>query len=67
MSKVHIISGPGEDAPKPVSKLVVDGQGSIPYSSPVASKAPNTEKGIMVKGKKKGMRAALRGGSFKSC
>jgi len=34
MSKVHIISGPGEDAPKPVGKAVIKGQGSVPYVSP---------------------------------
>ena len=67
MSKVHIISGPGEDAPKPVGKAVIEGQGSITYSSPKESPGPNTAKGIMVTGKKKGMRGALRGGSYKSC
>jgi|TARA_R100001510_G_scaffold14122_1_gene11282 hypothetical protein len=67
MSKVHIISGPGEDAPTPVSKLVIDGQGSIPYSTAVEEATPNIETGKMVSGKKKGMRAALRGGKFKSC
>lgn len=67
MSKVHIISGPGEDAPKPVGKAVIEGQGSVPYSSPKESAAPNTAKGIMVTGNKKGMRGALRGGRFKSC
>jgi|TARA_R110000824_G_scaffold141878_1_gene308743 hypothetical protein len=67
MSKVHIISGPGEAAPTPVGKAVIKGQGSVPYSSPKESAAPDTAKGIMITGKKKGMRAALRGGRFKSC
>ena len=68
MSKVHIISGPGEDAPKPVSKLIVDGQGSIPYSTLVEEATLlilKWEKWLRVR--KKGMRAALRGGNFKSC
>ena len=67
MSKVHIISGPGEDAPKPVGKAVIEGQGSVPYVSPKESPGPDTAKGIMVTGKKKGMRSALRGGRYKSC
>ena len=46
---------------------VIDGQGSIPYSTSVEEATPNIETGKMVSGKKKGMRAALRGGKFKSC
>ena len=67
MSKVHIISGPPEEAPTPVGKAVIKGQGSVPYVSPKESPGPDTEKGIIIKGKKKGMRSALRGGRFKSC
>ena len=67
MSKVHIISGPGEEPPTPVGKAVIKGQGSVPYISPKESPGPDTEKGIIIKGKKKGMRSALRGGRFQSC
>ena len=67
MSKVHIISGPGEEPPTPVGKAVIKGQGSVPYVSPKESPGPDTEKGIIIKGKKKGMRSALRGGRFQSC
>jgi hypothetical protein len=67
MSRVHIISGPAGKTPKVTGKAIIDGQGSIPYPSPKESAAPDTEDGIMITGKKKGMRSALRGSRFKSC
>lgn len=58
---------PGVDAPKPVNKAVIEGQGSIPYAQLKAQKTPNTEMGSCTTGKKKGMGAALRGSRYKSC
>ena len=58
MSRVHIISGPAGKTPKATGKAIIDGQGSIPYPNPKESAAPDTEDGIMITGKKKGMRSA---------
>lgn len=62
--KVKIVSGPGADAPKPVNKAVIDGQGSIPYCEMKEEKTPNTAKATSSTGKKRGMGAALRGGRY---
>lgn len=67
MSKVKIISGPGAAAPEPQNYADIKGQGKIPYAKIVAEKTPNTTKGIMIKGKKRGMGEAERGGSYRSC
>ena len=66
MASVKIVSGAGNDAPKPVNKAVIDGQGSIPYATLKEEKTPNTAKGVRVSGKSKGMGMA-RGGSFSCC
>jgi hypothetical protein len=67
MSAVKIVSGPEIAAPEPTNKAVIQGQGSIPYAKTVEEKTPNIGKATVVKGKKRGMGAALRGGSFKNC
>ena len=56
MSTVKIISGPGANAPAPQN-----------YAEIKEEKTPNTAKGIVVKGKKRGMGEAERGGSYRSC
>ena len=62
MSTVKIVSGPGANAPAPQNYADIKGQGKIKEE-----KTPNTAKGIMVKGKKRGMGEAERGGSYRSC
>lgn len=53
-----------KDAPKPVAKAEIQGQGSIPYPMPKEMATPNTAKAISTTGKKRGMGAALRGGRY---
>ena len=67
MSKVKIISGPVCKGPAPQNYADIKGQGKIPYGKITEEKTPNTAKGIMVKGKKRGMGEAERGGSYRSC
>ena len=67
MSTVKIVSGPGANAPAPQNYADITGQGKIPYAEIKEEKTPNTAKGIMVKGKKRGMGEAERGGSYRSC
>jgi len=67
MSRVKIISGPGAAAPKPQNYADIKGQGKIPYAKTVKEKTPNTTKGIIITGKKRGMGEAERGGSYRSC
>ena len=43
---------------------VIKDQGTVPYNGPKNMATPNTEKGIVSKGVKKGMGAALRGKSY---
>ena len=67
MSSVKIVSGPGADAPAPQNYAAIKGQGKLPYAEIKEEATPNTAKGIMIKGKKRGMGDAERGGSFRSC
>ena len=67
MGAVKIVSGPGKDAPKPVNKAVIDGQGSIPYACCNEIPTPKASKGSCGMGKARGMGAAMRGGSFHNC
>lgn len=64
--KVRCCGAPAMDAPKPVNKAVIEGQGSIPYAYCKPEKTPDTEFGKVTRGKKRGMGAALRGSSFVS-
>ena len=65
--KVKIDGAPAANAPTPVNKAVIDGQGSIPYASLKAEKTPDIAMGKKTTGKKRGMGAALRGSRFTSC
>jgi len=67
MGSVKIVSGPGGKASTPQNFADIKGQGKIPYGKITEEKTPNTAKGIMVKGKKRGMGEAERGGSYRSC
>ena len=67
MSKVKIVSGPGAAAPTPENYADIKGQGKIPYGKLIKEKTPNTAKGIMIKGQKRGMGEAERGGSYRRC
>ena len=67
MSSVKIVRGPGADAPAPQNYADIKGQGKIPYAKIKQEATPNTAKGIMIKGKKRGMGEAERGGSYRSC
>ena len=67
MGSVKIVSGPGGKAQTPQNFADIKGQGKIPYGKITEEKTPNTAKGIMVKGKKRGMGEAERGGSYRSC
>ena len=67
MGSVKIVSGPGGKAPTPQNFADIKGQGKIPYGKITEEKTPNTAKGIMVRGKKRGMGEAERGGSYRSC
>lgn len=62
--RVKYMGSKPSDAPKPVAKAEIQGQGSIPYPMPEEMKTPNTAKGISTTGKKRGMGAALRGGRY---
>ena len=64
MMRVKIVSGRGADAPKPVTKAEIKGQGSIPYCQLVEVATPNTEKAKVTSGTKRGTGAALRGKKF---
>jgi hypothetical protein len=64
MAGVKIVSGPGVDAPKPQPYAEIKDQGRIPYPQVVDEKTPDTTKVKVVKGKSRGMGAALRGGNF---
>lgn len=65
MASVKIVSGPGANAPKPQKYADIKGQGRIPYCEMKEEKTPNIGKAQLSTGKKRGMGAALRGGSFK--
>ena len=67
MSSVKIVSGTVGKGPTPQNYADIKGQGKIPYGKITEEKTPNTAKGIMVKGKKRGMGEAERGGSYRSC
>jgi len=43
---------------------VIKGQGFVPYNPPKTVDTPSVAKGTIVKGKKKGMGAALRGSNY---
>ena len=43
---------------------VIKDQGFVPYNPPKTVDTPSVAKGTIVKGKKKGMGAALRGGNY---
>lgn len=64
--KVKCFGAPATDAPKPVNKAEIQGQGSIPYSHAKEEKTPDTALGKITKGKKRGMGAALRGSRYTS-
>ena len=57
---------PGK-APKATNYADIKGQGKIPYAQTVEEKTPDTAKGIVTKGKSRGMGAMLRGGDFTIC
>jgi hypothetical protein len=65
MSAVKIHGAPMPEPPKPVAKAVFKDQGSIPYPNPKTIKTPNADTVKIIKGKKRGMGAALRGGNFR--
>ena len=65
--KVKVNGAPAANAPKPVNKAVIDGQGSIPYASAKVEKTPDIAMGKVTTGKKRGMGAALRGSRYMSC
>ena len=67
MSGVRIISGQIAEPPKPVAKAIIKDQGSINYATAKVEKTPSIGKGKIFKGDKKGMGAALRGDSYRSC
>lgn len=64
--KVRCCGAPAMDAPKPVNKAEIQGQGSIPYAYCKDEKTPSTEMGKVTRGKKRGMGAALRGSRYMS-
>jgi len=66
MSCVKIVTGMPE-APAAKNYADIKGQGKIPYAKTVVEKTPNIGSGIMVKGKKRGMGAAERGGNYSCC
>jgi hypothetical protein len=43
---------------------VIKDQGFVPYNPPKTVNTPSVAKGTIVRGKKKGMGAALRGGNY---
>ena len=43
--KVKVNGAPAANAPKPVNKAVIDGQGSIPYASAKVEKTPDIAMG----------------------
>ena len=66
MKSVKCNGAPGKNPPKAVNKAVIKGQGSIPYAQTEDVATPNTEKGKITTGNKRGMGAALRGSRFTS-
>ena len=66
MKKVKCQGSAPAEPPKPVSKAVIDGQGSIPYAVMKEEATPNTAMGKITRGTKRGMGAALRGNRFMS-
>jgi hypothetical protein len=59
-------TAPGK-APAATNYADIKDQGRIPYAQATEEKTPNTEKGIVTKGKSRGMGAMLRGGDFTIC
>ena len=45
--------------------MVIKDQGFVPYNPPKTVDTPSVAKGTIVKGKNKGMGAALRGGNYR--
>ena len=64
MRTVKFNGSPPPEPPKPTKKAEIKGQGSIPYAQAKEEKTPNTEFAKITHGKKRGMGAALHGGSF---
>ena len=67
MSAVKIHGAPIKEPPKPVAKAIIQGQGSIPYPTPIEEKTPKVSEGKIFRGKKRGMGAAERGSRYISC
>ena len=67
MTMVRVNGAPPATSAVAVNKAEIKGQGSIPYAKITTEATPNTATGKMVSGEKRGMGAAMRGGSFKSC
>lgn len=65
MASVKIVTNTPGAAPKPQTFADVKGQGKIPYCQMVEEKTPNTATAKITTGKKRGMGAALRSGSFR--
>lgn len=62
---VKIMGSKPANPPKPMCRADIQGQGSIPYAKATMEKTPDTSTAKITTGKKRGMGAALRGGSFK--
>lgn len=65
--KVRCQGGKPVEAPKPVNYAEITGQGRVPYAKENSVATPKAAKGHVVQAEKRGMGAALRGGSFKCC
>jgi hypothetical protein len=67
MTMVRVNGAPPATSAVAVNKAEIKNQGSIPYAKITTEATPNTATGKMISGEKRGMGAAMRGGSFKSC
>jgi|TARA_R110000744_G_scaffold36954_1_gene84998 hypothetical protein len=57
----------GKSIGKVAKGLVIEGQGTVPYNGPKSVDTPSTSTVMVSKGKKKGMGAAIRDGSYTYC